>query len=39
MSFYCGDDSLMFYLQAERNSGIQGGKYLERKRYKNDMTG
>ena len=39
MSFYCGDDSLMFYLQTERNSGYLNGKYLERNKYKNDETG
>lgn len=39
MSFYCGDDTIMFYLQTERNSGIENGKYLERNKYKNDETG
>ena len=39
LSFYCGDDSLMLYLQTERNSGVLNGKYLERQKYKNDVTG
>jgi hypothetical protein len=38
LSFYCGDDSIMIYLQPERNSGIQGGKFLEKRKYKNDLT-
>lgn len=28
----------MLYLQTERNSGIQNGKYLERQKYKNEDT-
>ena len=39
ISFFCGDDTIMIYLQAERNSGIKGGKFLEKSKYKNDQTG
>lgn len=39
LSFYCGDDSLMLYLQTDRNSGIINGKYLERSKYKNEESG
>lgn len=39
LSFYCGDDTLMLYVQTDRNSGILNGKYLERSRYKNDESG
>ena len=38
MSFFCGDDTTQVYLVTERNSGIQGGKYLERGRHKNPIT-
>ena len=39
MSFYCADDSIMICLMTEKNSGIISGKFLEKKRYKNDYTG
>ena len=39
MSFYCGDDSFMLNLLTGKNSGIINGKFLERKKYKNDLTG
>jgi len=39
ISFFCGDDTIQVYLKTERNSGIQQGKYLERGRHKNSMTG
>lgn len=39
ISFYCGDDSLMVHLVPAKNSGIDGGKYLERRKYKNPKTG
>lgn len=39
MSFYCGDDSVMIYLITEKNSGVTSGKFLEKKKYKNDITG
>lgn len=38
ISFFCGDDNLMVYLVTERNSGIQGGKYLEKAPHKNPIT-
>lgn len=33
ISFFCGDDTIQVYQNAERNSGIWGGKFLERTRY------
>jgi len=39
MSFYCADDNLMLYMLTEKNSGIISGKFLEKKKYKNDLTG
>ena len=35
VSFYCGDDSIQVYEQADRNSGIWAGKFLERRQHKN----
>lgn len=37
--FYCADDSIMVSLVAAKNSGIQGGKFAERRRYKSEETG
>ena len=39
MTFYCADDSIMIYLLTEKNSGVISGKFLERKKYKNDNSG
>ncbi len=39
LSFSCGDDNIMIFLKTGRNSGIQGGKFLEKNKYKNDNTG
>lgn len=39
LSFYCGDDSLMIHLVPEKNSGVDGGKFLERRKYKNNASG
>lgn len=39
LNFYLGDDTLSIYLTTGRNSGIIGGKFLERKRYKNKGHG
>lgn len=38
ISFYCGDDTIQVYQTSERNSGIWGGKFLERSRQKNPLT-
>ena len=38
LSFFCGDDSIQVYLVTERNSGVQQGKYLERRKHKNPKT-
>ena len=32
VSFFCGDDTIQVYQNAEKNSGIWGGKFLERKK-------
>lgn len=39
LNFYCGDDNIQVYLVTERNSGIQGGKYLEKAPHNNPITG
>ena len=39
MSFYCADDSMMLHQVTGKNSGIINGKFLEKKKYKNDLTG
>lgn len=39
ISYYCGDDSLMIFLMNERNCGYDGGKFLEKQKYKNDDNG
>jgi len=33
ISFFCGDDTIQIYQNADRNSGIWGGKFLERKKH------
>lgn len=38
VQFFCGDDTVQVYQVAERNSGIWGGKFLERSRQKNPDT-
>lgn len=39
VSFFCGDDTIQVYMLSERNSGIWGGKLLERKQHKNPISG
>ncbi|EGR34903.1 flagellar microtugule protofilament ribbon protein, putative [Ichthyophthirius multifiliis] len=39
ISFYCGDDTIMVYEDADKNSGIWGGKFLERMIHYNPITG
>ncbi|EGR32401.1 flagellar microtugule protofilament ribbon protein, putative [Ichthyophthirius multifiliis] len=39
ITFYNGDDTLMVYETSEKNSGIWRGKFLERMRHKNNITG
>lgn len=36
ISFFCGDDTIQVYQNSERNSGIWGGKFLERKKIQKD---
>ena len=38
VSFYCGDDTIQVYEVCDRNSGRTGGKFLERKLFKNPVT-
>lgn len=38
ISFFCGDDTIQVYMLSERNSGIWGGKLLERKKHKNPIS-
>jgi len=38
VSFFCGDDTIQVYEQAERNSGLWAGKFLERRQHKNLTT-
>jgi hypothetical protein len=37
-SFFCGDDTVMVYEVADKNSGRVGGKFLERKKHNNPVT-
>lgn len=39
VSFYVGDDTIQVYEVCDRNSGRLGGKFLERKQFKNPVTG
>jgi hypothetical protein len=39
ISFYCGDDTIQVYEVCDRNSGRTGGKFIERKQFKNPVTG
>lgn len=39
IAFYCGDDTIQVYEVCDRNSGRIGGKFLERKSFKNPATG
>ena len=36
ISFFCGDDTIQVFQQADKNSGVWGGKFLQRKRQRND---
>jgi len=38
ISFFVGDDTIQVYENAERNSGIWAGKFLERKKHKSPIT-
>lgn len=33
IAFFCGDDTVQVYQNADKNSGIWGGKFLERKKH------
>lgn len=39
VSFYCGDDTVQVYQNADKNSGIWGGKFLERKKHEHKTEG
>jgi len=38
VSFFCGDDTIQVYEQAERNSGLWAGKFLEKRQHKKPDT-
>jgi hypothetical protein len=38
ISFFCGDDTVMVYEEANKNSGIWKGKFLERTKLVNPET-
>lgn len=39
LSFYCGDDTIQIYEICDKNSGRVGGKFLERAKHKNPISG
>ena len=39
VSFFCGDDTIQVYQNADKNSGIWGGKFLERKKHEHKTEG
>jgi len=39
ISFFCGDDTIQVYEVCDKNSGRIGGKFMERKKHKNPVTG
>lgn len=39
ISFYCGDDTIQIYEVCDKNSGRIGGKFMEKKKHKNPVTG
>jgi hypothetical protein len=39
VTFWLGDDTMSIFEKYERNSGFVGGKFLERSRVKNALTG
>ena len=39
VSFFCGDDTVQVYQTADKNSGIWGGKFLERKKHEHKVEG
>lgn len=39
ISFFCGDDTIQVYQNADKNSGIWGGKFLERKKHEHKAEG
>lgn len=36
ISFFCGDDTIQVYQNADKNSGVWGGKFMERKKHSID---
>lgn len=35
VNFFCGDDTIQVYQETDKNSGIVGGKFMERKKHRN----
>jgi hypothetical protein len=36
INFFCSDDTIQVYQETDKNSGIWGGKFLERKKHRNE---
>jgi len=39
ISFFCGDDNIMVYEIADKNSGLTKGKFMEKLKHKSPITG
>lgn len=39
MNFFCGDDTIQVYQETDKNSGVVGGKFLERKKHRSEKEG
>jgi hypothetical protein len=39
VSFYCGDDTIQVYEVCDKNSGRMGGRFMERKKQRSQITG
>jgi len=39
ISFFCGDDTIQVYQNADKNSGVWGGKFLERMKHELKTAG
>lgn len=36
VNFFCGDDTIQVFQDTDKNSGVWGGKFLERKKHRNE---
>jgi hypothetical protein len=39
VNFFCGDDTIQVFQDTDKNSGVVGGKFMERKKHRNDKSG